>query len=234
MARYKTIFGLLSILLLPGCGPRRVPAAPNSCAGAPAQLRNAWSALGEIRGSAAGCTGESASRCEYLRAEIDRLGQNCQTGGEALLASAILAFDDRQLARAQQYLDNLLSSPRANPDAAALRARVAIEEGNLSFALRFLAEQIRLSGDHAGLREVYASALFLSGDHTKAKEQLAAAEKLGAPVWRVEYGRGLIAEAAKDLEAAIRHFTAAAKARPDWPLPTARLRALTALSPKKD
>ncbi|MFN0102807.1 MAG: tetratricopeptide repeat protein [Bryobacteraceae bacterium] len=234
MAHYKSIAGLLAILLLPACGPRRAPAAPNTCAGAPAQLRHTWNALQEIRGSAAGCTGDFAVRCDYLRSEIDRLGQNCQTGGEALLASAILAFDDRQLAKAQQYLDNLLSSQQPNPDAAVLRARVAIDEGNLPFALRFLAEHVRLRGDHAGLREVYASALFLNGASSKATEQLDAAQQLGAPVWRVEYGKGLIAEAANEVDEAVRHFTVAAKERPDWPLPAARLRALATRSQKKD
>lgn len=231
MASYRITFGLTA-LLLAACAPRRLPVSANSCANAPAQLRDSWNALQETRSSAAGCTGPQASRCEQLRLEMERLGQNCPASEQALLANAILAYDGRQLAKAQQYLDTLLSSPTPNAEAAALRARVAIEEGNLPFALRFLAEQTRLNADHAGLREVYASAMFLSGDYTGANRELGVAERLGAPRWRVEYGRGLVAEAASDFESARKHFAAAAITRPEWPLPAARIRALEARTAK--
>lgn len=226
MARYWKEIGTVALLLLAACAPRRLPVGQNSCANASAQLQNAWNSLQEIRASAGGCVGDAALRCEQLRLEIERLGQSCPAGDQTLLANAILAYDERQIAKAQQYLDTLLATQRPNAEAAALRARVAIEEGNLPFALRFLKEQIRLTGDHAGLREVLASALFLSADYPHAYDELTIAERLGAPIWRVEYGKGLIAEAAKDYPEARRHFDAAAKAKPEWPLPAARLRAL--------
>jgi len=214
------------LTVLAGCAPRNLTVGRNSCASAPTQIREAWNQLQDARAGNGGCAGEMAGKCEQWRLEIDRLGENCPANQQGLLANAILAYDDRQLGKAQQYLDNLLSLPAPSPEAAVLRARVAIEEGNLPFAIRLLREQIRMNGDHAGLREVYASALFLTADYARADEELKAAEQLGSPVWRVEYGRGLIAEGAKDWVEARRHFEAAAKARPGWALPMARVRAI--------
>jgi tetratricopeptide (TPR) repeat protein len=196
----------------------------NSCANATAQLRAAWNGLQELRSSAEGCAGLNAGQCEKLRLEIDRLGQNCPAEEQAQLANAILAYDERQLGKAQQYLDPLLSTPRPNPDAAALRGRIAIEEGNLPYAKRYLREQIRLHGDHAGLREVYASVLFLLGEYAEAKMALAAAEDAGAPGWRIAYGKGLIAEAEEDWVVAKEQFSLAVKSSAGWPRASARLR----------
>lgn len=207
-----------------GCAPRRTPVGVNSCANATAQLRAAWNGLQDLRSSAEGCAGLNAGQCEKLRLEIDRLGQNCPAEEQAQLANAILAYDERQLGKAQQYLDPLLSTPRPNPDAAALRGRIAIEEGNLPYAKRYLREQIRLHGDHAGLREVYASVLFLLGEYAEAKMALAAAEDVGAPGWRIAYGKGLIAEAEEDWGAAKEYFTIAVKASAGWPRASGRLR----------
>lgn len=233
MVRHTNYIGMLGLLLLAACAPRQRTVDPISCTGSGTRLSDAWNALQEIKASAGGCAGENAPRCEQLRLNIDRLGQNCPSTEDILLVNAILAYEDRQLPKAQQYLDTLLSSSRPNAEAAALRARIATEEGNLPFALRFLAEQTRLNGDRSGLREVYASVLFLSGDFAGSLRELETAGRLGAPVWRVEYGKGLVAEATSRIEEAQQHFDAAAKARPEWSLPVARKRAIEARIGKK-
>ncbi|MGC4085263.1 MAG: hypothetical protein QM736_24870, partial [Vicinamibacterales bacterium] len=48
----------------------------------------------------------------------------------------MLAYDEGDAVRAQQYLDRLLARPEPAPDVAVLRARLAIDEGNLPFARR--------------------------------------------------------------------------------------------------
>ncbi len=53
-------------------------------------------------------------------------------------------------------LDELASLHTAYPEAAVLRARIALEEGNRPFAIRFLDQQIRQFGDVPQLRETYA------------------------------------------------------------------------------
>ena len=54
MPRSRNKVGLLAILLLAACAPRRLPVNPNSCANAPQQLHDAWNRLQETRGAVAG------------------------------------------------------------------------------------------------------------------------------------------------------------------------------------
>ena len=75
-----------------------------------------------------------------------------------------------------------------------LRARIALEEGNPSFALRLVEEQIRLRPDHSGLRELHASTLFMLRNYAEARSALEAARRLGAAEARVAYNLGLISE----------------------------------------
>ncbi len=222
-----------ALLLTAGCGPRKLRAAPNSCSNAPAELRQTWASLQEARAEKDGCAGVNAGRCEQLRLRIDYLGQNCPANAEALLAGAILAYDDKALSKAQGLLDALMASYSPHPEAAVLRARIAIDEGNIPFARRFLADQIEVTGNHPGLREMYASTLYLSGAGAAAVSQLQFARQLGAPAWRIEYGLGLIAESDNRLAEARGHFEAALKAQPGWKMAMARLQALELHSPGK-
>lgn len=64
------------------------------------------------------------------------------------------------------------------------------KRGNIPFALRFLAEQVKSSPEDAELREVYAGALYLAERWPDAKQQLSVAANLGAPAWRLAYHRG--------------------------------------------
>lgn len=228
MNSFRTGVLLLLPLAFPACSARRPPRVADGCFNTAAQLEKAWTSLQEAR--AAGCEPNSlgVERCDVLRREIERLAQTCAAHPPALMANAVLAYDARNLVQSQRLLDELLALPEPHPDAAALRARVAIEEGNLPFALRFLAQQVRLNGDHAGLREAYASALFLDRRYPEAGEQLNAAAKLGAPPHRVLFHRALISESQGRNEDAMKGYAAALEAKPGWPPAASRLRALQA------
>ncbi len=202
------------------------------CSTAGARLAENWTALQEARTDPGGCLSTSGvDRCEGLRAEIERLALACPSDPPALLANAVLAYDSRQLAKAQQLLDHLLSLPQVHPEAAILRGRIALEEGNVPFALRFLEQQVRLSPDRAGLRELYASALFVAHDWKQATGELAIAERLGAPKWRVAYHYGLLEEAAGNLTEAARRYQEALTERPAWKPAETRLAGLKARLP---
>ena len=99
----------------------------------------------------------------------------------------------------------------------------------MPFALKFLAQQIRISMDHAGLREVYASALYLAKRLEEAKSELEIAAALGAPKWRIAYHRGLIEEATGHLAEAERNYEDALRERPGWKAADSRLKGLQAL-----
>lgn len=173
---------------------------------------------------ATGCTAE----CGNLRREIERLVVVCPTHAPTLMANAVLAYDDKQVAAAQQLLDILLGQSGSHADAAALRARIALEEGNVPFALRLLQDRIKLAPDHAGLREAYGAALYLSRQYAAATRELNAAGAFGAPSWRVAYHLGLIDEAEGRLEAAAKRYAEALAGNAGWAPAQSRLTALRA------
>jgi Tfp pilus assembly protein PilF len=166
------------------------------------------------------------SVCESVRREIERLAVVCPNHAPTLMTNAVMAHETRQSSKAQQFLDRIFERPSGQPDAAVLRAQIAIEEGNLPFARRFLEQQIKLAPDHAGLLETYAAALYLTGRMDDARMVLSRAEALGAPRWRIAYHLGLIAEAAGALNEAQRLYSEAVEKNPTSEPAQARLRGL--------
>jgi len=211
------------------CAPRAVRFL-YGCADAEARLRRSWEELQEARSAAGGCVDmHGVDRCSVARTHIEQLSYECPNHVPGLMANAILAYDAKELIKAQQLLDQLFGIQPAHPEAAALRGRIALEEGNAPFALRFLSEQIRLTPDHAALRETYASALFVTGRWAESRTQLDMSERLGAPKWRIDYHRGLIEESTGDLAKAREYYQASLKEKPGWKAAESRLGGLQAV-----
>jgi predicted Zn-dependent protease len=200
------------------------PVARQQCYNADAQLAAVLEPYEAQRTE--GC--DSGGACDRLKREIARLSVVCPAHAPTLLANAVLAYDDGQPAIAQQYLDTILSQPRGYPEAAELRARIAIEDGNMPFARRLLEQQIKLVPDHEGLHETYAAALYLSGNLAEARNELTLAGALGAPRWRIAYHLGLIEEASGRRAEASRLYAEALQGNPGWAVAASRLKALQA------
>ena len=168
------------------------------------------------------------SDCDRLRRELTRLTVVCSAHAPTLMANAVFAYEEHQPVTAQQLLDQVLAQSRSYPDAAVLRARIAVEEGNVPFARRLLEQNIRLAPDHAELHETYGATLYLTGQLPEATRELEMARVLGAPAWRISYHLGLVDEAAGRFDQAIQHYTESLAANPDWALARSRLTALRA------
>jgi tetratricopeptide (TPR) repeat protein len=198
------------------------------CYNADAQLSSVLAPYEALRadGCGAGRDPQRGSECERLRREIERLSLVCQGHAPTLMANAVIAYDDRRPAKAQQFLDQILAQSPSFPDAVVLRARIAVEEGNLPFAHRLLEQQIKLVPDHAGLHETYAGTLYLERLLPQARRELTTAEALGAPRWRIAYHLGLIEEASGQLDAARRYYAEALAANPGWRPAQSRLNGL--------
>lgn len=213
--------------LVAGACATAPPLARQQCENADAQLASLLQPYEALR--AKGCDAgvkPGESDCDHLRREIARLAVICPSHAPTLMANAVIAYDERRPGDAQQLLDQILSQPRTYPDAAVLRGQIAIEEGNVPFALRMLSQQIELVPDHAGLHETYAAALYLDGRMAEATSELTLAEALGAPPWRVAYHRGLIEEAAGRRDEAARYYAAAVEGNPGFQPAESRLKAL--------
>ena len=175
-----------------------------------------------------GSSDRGGAECQRLEREIMTLGVVCAAHAPTLMANAVIAYDQQRPAESQQMLDVILSQPHGYPDAAVLRARIAIEEGNVPFAQRLLAQQIKLVPDHAPLHETYAASLYLDGKMAEARGELTMAGLLGAPRWRIAYHLGLIEEALGLGVEASQFYAEALQGNPGWPPADSRLKALRA------
>jgi predicted Zn-dependent protease len=207
------------------------PVLRQQCYNPDAQLARLLKPYEELR--AKDCTLDgSAERggteCERLEGEIVRLGVVCSTHAPTLMANAVIAYDENRPAESQQMLDVILAQPRGYPDAAVLRGRIAIEQGNVQFAQRLLGQQIKLVPDHSGLHETYAAALYLDGKMAEARGELTLAGLLGAPRWRIAYHLGLIEEALGLGAEAGKLYAEALQGNPGWAPADSRLKALRA------
>ena len=219
------------LMTMTGCATRS-PLVRQQCYNPDAQLASVLPAFEALR--ARGCDEATVqggpSECERLQREIERLAIVCPAHAPTLMANAVIAYDQQRPAEAQQMLDVVLAQPRAYPDAAVLRARIAIEDGNIPFARRLLAQQIRLVPDHAGLHETHAAALYLDGNLQESRTELTMAGALGAPRWRIAYHLGLIEETSGRSDEATRLYQEAVTGNPGWEPAESRLNALRARS----
>ena len=209
------------------------PLVRQECYNADVQLAGVLQPLEALR--AKGCdTAQRGAECERLRRELERLVVVCPVHVPTLMANAVVAYDEHQPVKSQQLLDQILAqSSRSFPDAAVLRSRIAIEEGNLPFARRLLGQQIRLAPDHAGLHETYGATLYLSGEFPEARRELTMAGALGAPRWRIAYHLGLVEEASGRLDEADRYYFEALVGNPAWAPARSRLNGLRARTPPR-
>jgi predicted Zn-dependent protease len=226
------LVGFVCSLAIASCATRGVRTSLD-CTNPDERLRMLWSSLEELRlkNRCLSAPGDE-NLCDWTRRQIERLAFICPGHASSTIAAAILAYDGKQTFRAQQLLDEVLNQTGLHPDAAALRARIAIEEGNLPFATQLLREQIRLNPGSPELRETLAAALYLTAHYDEAKTQLNNASTLGSPRWRIAYHLGLIAEQEGDTALARTLYQEVLQLIPGYPLAEGRLKGLSVAPPK--
>lgn len=144
------------------------------------------------------------------------------------MALALVGYQSGRKQQAGFILDQLLASDRPRPEAAVLRARMALETGNVSRARAILETQSQLNPMHPELHEILAATHFVNRRYPDSLSALALAESLGAPSWRVAYHRGLVFEARKNVSAACEQYVESYRLNPGFHGPKGRLMALTA------
>ena len=220
--------GLVVWLAVTGCATHS-PLLHQQCYDADAQLAHVLQPF-EARGCSVGTSRAGADECDRWQAEIARLAVVCPGHAPTLMANAVIAYDEHRPNESQQFLDLILSQPRPFPDAAVLRAQIALEEGNVPFARRLVEQQLMLVPDHAGLHEVRAAIFFVDRRFDDARAELARAAALGAPRWRIAYHLGMIEELSGHPDEAVRLYMEALQGNPAFTAADSRLRALRALN----
>jgi predicted Zn-dependent protease len=208
-----------------GCASRDGVLREQQCLAPDARLASIVRSLNELHDS---CTPDTAfqASCDRIRQELGRQALLCPQHEPTLFYNAVFAYDMQRPADAQQYLDIVLARPGSHPSAAILRSRIAIEEGNLSYARRMLEEQITLVPNLAGLRETLGGVLYLAKEWTGAAQQLTRAGALGSPRWRIAYNLGLVEEAQGHIDDARRFYTESLQGNPAWAPARSRLEGL--------
>ncbi len=113
-----------------------------------------------------------------------------------------------------------------HPEAAILRSRIALAQGNTPYARKMLETQIQMVPDHAELRAAHAGVAFLEEDFDGARASLEAARRLGAEEWRIAFNQGLVEEAAGNLSEAARQYLLCTELKPGFKQAQSRLNGL--------
>ena len=161
--------------------------------------------------------------CERIQREVERLAMEFPGNERIVMANAVMQFESNRNDKAQYTLDQLLSRPGAHPEAAILRSRIAMQDGNLTRARNILQREINLSPEYAELREALAATYYLEGKYTLARSALSAAGRLGASGWRTAYHEGLLREARGEWASACRFYLIALDQKPDFRPAVSRL-----------
>ncbi len=218
---------LMGLLVVFGCASMNNELLPEEPDIRLRALLEKWDRVHDLGGScASGGRKYPYVDCGRIQAEIERLAADYPSNPEILLANAVIAYQTRQPQKAASYLDSLIGKGPADSGAIVLRSRIAIQDGNLPFARRLLEQQVDLAPDASELREALASVYHLLGEFALAERELQVSERLGAPPWRVDYNRGLIAESQGDPEAAIGFYEKCLAENPGWEKAKSRLRGL--------
>lgn len=135
--------------------------------------------------------------CGRILNELERLHSDFPDHARTMMTIAVLSYEVNRKDRAQLLLDQLLELNGPHPEAAILRARIAVEEGNRALADEVLMRQILLSPGNAELRSTLASVYYVSGDIPRARNILNVNGVDYREPWKLAYHNGLLAEAEK-------------------------------------
>lgn len=171
-------------------------------------------------------SGTSFQDCEGMLRRVSQLYTAFPDNERVKMTAALMSYQAGKRGQAAFLLDQLLADERPRPEAAALRARIALEEGNTGRARNLLISQLRQNPMHSTLHEVRAAVYFMDMDYAGAFKSLALSERLGGPPWRIAYHRGLLFEKQGNIAAACEQYADAYRRNPSFAAPEGRLLAL--------
>ncbi|WP_372761978.1 tetratricopeptide repeat protein [Pseudoalteromonas sp.] len=166
---------------------------------------------------------QKVTDCDALAAELAALHLRYPSHRRIMLATAVMYYEVSKIQDSQVLLDKLLGQNRPAPEAAILRAQIAMSQGSVKTARKVLLKQLDMVPDHANLYEALSATYYLEGRYKKAQDVLYNANKLGAASWRISYHLGLINEGQKQYSQACHYYRQALQSNPDHSAATGRL-----------
>ena len=158
--------------------------------------------------------------------ELDRLLLEYPNHSPSLEVAAEMAFARGDWTRAERYATRRLALPGASPRASVIQIQLALKNGNRALARELCDRAIRLRPDDVRLCESSAGVAYLSGDYELATAELSRCQRLGGDRAKIEYHRGLVAEAQGNMTLARRHYDRCLEANPEFAPAKVRQRAL--------
>jgi tetratricopeptide (TPR) repeat protein len=154
--------------------------------------------------------------CGRIVVEAERILSDFPTHERTMMTLSILYYQMNRLDRAQYVLDQLLNIPGAKPEAAILRAMIALKDGNVKLAASVLTRQILLAPENDELRSALASVYYSQGEIQRARTVLNMSNETNKNQWLLSYHNGLLAETEKDWLAACSLYSSALRMQPNF------------------
>lgn len=165
--------------------------------------------------------------CARIVVEMERILNDFPTHERTMMTLSILYYQMNRIDRAQYMLDQLLNIPGTKPEAAILRAMIALKDGNVTLAARVLTRQILLAPESEELRSALASVYYSQGETHRARTVLNMSNQTNENQWLLSYHNGLLAETEKDWLAACKLYANALRVQPNFGPARSRIIALT-------
>lgn len=150
---------------------------------------------------------------QVIQSHLERLALLSPNHVPTLMTAAVIAYQSEDAPRTQRYLDWVLGIDPRNVEAAVLRIRLLVEQGNLSRAKSFTEEFLQIAPEQPQVWESYAAVLYMQEDYAGARQALENGMALTDGEDCVQYHLGLIAEAQEQWTAAREHYMQAAESQ---------------------
>lgn len=153
--------------------------------------------------------------CFRLASELRALYLEYPNNKRIMMASALVEFEIGNINTSQQLLDLILLKRGAYPEAAILRSRIAMEEGNLTLARKIVKRQLSFTPFNPYLYELQAAYYYMEGHYSDALQAITASERFVGTNWRISYHRGIIYEAQEQWYKACKEYKGVLKENPN-------------------
>lgn len=143
--------------------------------------------------------------CMTLLDDLEQLMRSVPGNSKVMTITGLLQYKLGRTLESQYTLDQVLALPQPAPEAAILRARLALQHGNFALVKRMIENQIGMLPSYGPFYEMLALNYYLQGQYPEALAQLDK-NRLFSDSWMTDYHYGLIHQAMENTVTACEAF----------------------------